>query len=60
MEGERVALPRGVHQSIEDFDLLKEDLSKCPTSLYELMTLHTTMDVHHDVSRYMYGVALIL
>ena len=33
VEGERVALNRGVHQAIADFDLLTEDQSKCPTRL---------------------------
>ena len=33
IEGERVALNRGVHQAIADFDLLTEDQSKCPTRL---------------------------
>ena len=53
VEGERLALTRGVHQAIEEFHLLTEDQSKCPTSLYELTKIHPTMDVYHDVSGYM-------
>ena len=60
VEGGRLTLTRGVHQALAEFHLLTEDLSKYPTSLYELMPIHPTMDVYHNASGYMCGGAVLL
>ena len=53
VEGKRVALTRGVHQALADFQWLAEELCKFPTRLYELIPLHIMMDVYHNTSGYM-------
>ena len=60
VEGGRVTLTRGVQQALAEFHLLTEDISKFPTRLYELMTLHPTMDAYHDASGYTCGRAVLL
>ena len=55
VEGERVALTRGVHLALADLHWLMEDLSKYPTRLYELMPIHPMLGGYHDASRYMCG-----
>ena len=55
MEGKRVELTRGVHQDLAYFRWFSEDLVRRPTRLYDLMTLHPTLDGYHYASGYMCG-----
>ena len=58
--GERVALPRGIHQALADFLWLVETLIQRPIRLYELVPLQSTLDVYHDAYGYMCGRAVLL
>ena len=53
VEGERVALTRGVLQALADFRWLAENPSKFPTSLYKISMLQPVLDFYHDASGYM-------
>ena len=55
VEGKRVALTRGVHQALADFQWLAEELCKFPTRLYELVTIYLNLDSYHNTSGYMCG-----
>ena len=59
-EGGRLTLTRGVHQSLAEFHLLTEDISICPTRMYELIPIHPTMGVYHYTVGYMCGGAVLL
>ena len=59
VEGKRVALTRGVHQALADFQWLAEDLSRRPTRPYDLVPLQPDLDSYHNTSRYMYGGAVL-
>ena len=53
VEGKRVALTRGVHQSLTDFRWLVENLSKLPKRMYDLLLLQPTIGCYHGGSGYM-------
>ena len=55
----RVALTRGIHSTLVEFQRLAEDLVRCPTWLYELVPLHTNMYGYHNASGYMCGGAVL-
>ena len=59
IEGERVALNRGIHKVLADFPCLEEDLSKLHKRLYEIVPLQTMLDGYHDASGYMCGGAVL-
>lgn len=46
----RITLRRGVHQALDDFRWLVEDLESCPTRLAEVVPLRPVTDGHHDAS----------
>ena len=54
-KGKRVTLSTGVHESLEEFKWLAEDMANRPTRMYELVLLRPTMDGYHDASGYMSG-----
>ena len=60
MNGKQVALTRGVHQALAEFQWLVEYLGRRPTQLYEFVSLQTTLDVYHNASGYMCGGAVLL
>ena len=60
MEGKMVVLTRGVHQALEEFQWLAEDLSKRPTRLFEHVPLHPTLDGYYDASWYICVEAVLL
>ena len=55
-----VVLTRGVHQALEEFQWLAEDLSKRPTRLFEHVPLHPTLDGYYDASWYICVGAVLL
>ena len=55
VKGKRVTLSPGVHDALDDFKWLAEDVAKRPTRMYELVPLRPTVDGYHDVSGYMCG-----
>ena len=55
VEIKRLVLTRAVHQDLEDFRWLAEDLSRRPTILSDLVPLHPMMDIYHNASEYMCG-----
>jgi len=46
----RIALRRGVHQALDDFRWLVEDLDRRPTRLAEVVPLRPVAEGHHDAS----------
>ena len=54
-KGKRVTLSTGVHESLEDFKWLAEDVANQPTRMYEIVLIQPTVDGYHDASRYMCG-----
>ncbi len=46
----RISLKRGVHQALDDFQRLVEELDSQPTRLAEVIPLGPVADGHHDVS----------
>ena len=60
MEGEKVAMTRGVHQALAEFRWLTENMSKLPTRLYEIVLLQPILDGYHDASGYMFGGSVLL
>ena len=60
MEGKRVTLTKGVHQSLTDFRWLEEDLDRSPTRFYEIMPLQPTKDGYYDAYGCMCGGAVLL
>ena len=54
-----MAITRGAHQALTDSWWLAEDLSKCPTRLYEIVPLQPTLDNYINDSRYMCGGAVL-
>ena len=59
VEGKRVLLTRGIHQALEEFRWLAEDLSKRPTRLYAIVPFQPTLDGYHDASGSMYRGAVL-
>ena len=55
VKGKRVTLSPGVHDALDDFKWLAEDVAKWPTRMYKLVPLHPTVDSYHDASGYMCG-----
>ena len=53
MEGKGVTMTKGVYQALTDFRWLADNLSRCPTIMYELVPLQPTLDSDHNVSGYM-------
>ena len=53
MEGKRVTLTKGFHQTITEFCFLAKDLGRRPTVLYDPMPLQPTLNGYHDTSGYM-------
>ena len=49
-KGGRVTLKRGVHQALDDFRWLANDLSSRPTRIAELVPLNPVAEGHHDAS----------
>ena len=49
-QGARVALRKGVHQAVEDFKLLLQDINSRPTRIAEIVPLNTSATGHHDAS----------
>ena len=56
VKGKIVALSTGVHEALEDFKWLDEDVANRPTCMYELFPLQPTVDGYHNASGYMCGV----
>ena len=46
----RNALNTGVHQALYDFRLLLHNMSLQPTSIAELVPLHSSAEGHHEAS----------
>ena len=44
VKGNMVTLTKGVHQALEGLRWLSQDLERCPTRLYKLVPIHTTLD----------------
>ena len=59
VDGKQLALFRGVHQVLADFQWLAEDLGRRTTWLYEIVPLHTTLDGYHNAYWYMCGGAVL-
>ena len=55
VKGKRVTLSPGVHEALDDFKWLAEDVAKRPTWMYELFPLRPTVDGYHNASGYMCG-----
>ena len=55
VKGKRVTLSPGVHDALDNFKWLAEDVAKRPTQMYELVPLRLTVDGYHDASKYMCG-----
>ena len=55
IKGKRVTLSPGVHDALDDFKWLAEDVAKRPTRMYKLVPLRPTVDGYHDASGYMCG-----
>ena len=53
VKGKRVTISTGVHEALEDFKWLAEDVANRPTRMYELVPLQPTVDGYHDASGYM-------
>ena len=53
IKGKRVTLSPGVHDALDDFKWLAEDVAKQPTQMYELVPLRPTVDGYHNASGYM-------
>ena len=51
----RVTLSAGVHEDLDNFKWLANDVAKRPTEIYELVPLRPTVDGYHDASGYMCG-----
>ena len=51
----RVTLSTGVHEALEDFKWLAEDLANWPTRMYELVPLRPSVDGYKDASGYICG-----
>ena len=51
----RLTLNKGVHQALEYFGWLMQNLERRLTHIYELVPLQPTLDGYHDVSGYMCG-----
>ena len=49
--GSRIALKKGVHQAVADFNLLLNDIASRPTRIAELIPLKTSAVGHHDASK---------
>jgi hypothetical protein len=49
-DGGRVALKKGVHQALDDFRWLAQDLEERPTRIAELVPLSPIAEGHHDAS----------
>ena len=49
-KGGRVTLKRGVHQALDDFRWIAQDLSSRPTRIAELIPLPPVAEGHHDAS----------
>ena len=48
--GARVSLRKGVHQALEDFRWMLDNISSRPTRIAELVPLLSSAEGHHDVS----------
>ena len=59
VKGKRVTLSKGVHEDLAEFCWLVEDVSNCPTRIYDLVPLQPTVDGYHDASGYMCGGVVI-
>ena len=53
VKGKSVTLSPGVHDALDNFKWLAEDVDKRPTRMYELVPLRPTVDGYHDASGYM-------
>ena len=53
VKGKRVTLSPGVHEALDDFKWLADDVAKRPTRMYELVSLRPTVDGYHEASGYM-------
>ena len=49
-DGNRISLKKGVHQALEDFRWLANDISSRPTRIAELVPLLSSAEGHHDAS----------
>ena len=50
VKGKRVTLSPGVHDALDDFKWLAEDVTKRTTRMYELVPLRQTVDGYHHAS----------
>jgi hypothetical protein len=48
----KLNLRRGIHDALQDFRLLQDDLARRPTRLYELVPLPPTLDGDHDACQH--------
>ena len=53
--GKMVTQSKGVHEALEDFRWLSEDVSNFPTRIYKQVSLRPTVDSYHNASGYMCG-----
>ena len=49
-KGARVALNKGVHQALDDFRWLLNDIASRPTRIAEVVPLNSSAEGHHDAS----------
>ena len=59
VDGKLVALTRGAHQALANFQCLAEDLGQQPTQLNEIAMIQYMLDGYHKVSRYICGEAVL-
>ena len=59
VDGKLVALTRGVHQALANFQCLAEDLGQQPTQLYEIVLIQPMMYGYHNASRYICGGSVL-
>ena len=55
VKGKRVILSTGIHEALDEFKWLADDVAKRLTRMYELVRLRPTVDSYHDASEYMCG-----
>ena len=55
VKGKRVTLYTGVHEALDDFKWLADNVAKRPTWMNEFVPLRPTVDGYHDASCYMCG-----
>ena len=55
VNGKRFTLSPGIHNALDDFKWLAEDVAQQPTRMYARVPLRPTVDGYYDASGYMCG-----